>query len=78
MCLEPGVIHWGCPRRPIKDNPDYWHELLTVYRMFKMGVMPDDGAMAQQSAKGMRMLSVLDGAISRFEADKMEAIRRKG
>ncbi len=77
LSLEPGVITWGCPRRPVKDSPLYWHEFLTVYRMFKAGVMPDEGSMAQQSAKGIKMLTVFDGAISRFESEKLDNARRK-
>jgi hypothetical protein len=77
MSLEPGIITWDCPRRPIKDNPGYWNTLLLTHRLFKAGVMPDEGSLSQQSAKGIRMLTVFDGAINRFEAEKMEIARRK-
>jgi len=65
-----GVMFWGCPRRPIKDDPQYWGKLLFYYAMYQKGVMPDEGAMASQSFKAMTLLGLLEDTMHECQQTK--------
>ena len=53
-----------CPRRPIKDDPDYWRRLLFFYGMYKKGHLPDPGAVSEQSNKAMQLFGLVDDAVA--------------
>jgi hypothetical protein len=70
-----GVETWACPRRPLKDKPREFSELLAYYRSYKLGVFPDDGNVASQSARGWKLLSLLDSFLTSAQAERMENTR---
>ncbi len=72
-----GEDWWACPRRTVKDNPQYWSELMQAFRRYQMGVMPDDGGGSSQAVRGMALLGLLDSLISRAEAERLDAARAK-
>lgn len=76
--LLDGSEWWGCPRRPIKDAPEAWGALIGHLKRYRAGVLPDDGAWAQQAVKLARQIELLDGYLADAEAKKMEQIRTKG
>ena len=79
--MIPSVIDdeevWRCPRRPIKDDPAYWGRLLFAYGFYKQGILPDAGALYDQSNKAMLMFGVLDDINRECTEVKIERERDK-
>lgn len=73
MPLEiDGEMVWRCPRRPLKDAPEYWSRLLFFFSHFQEGHLPDDGAISSQSHKAMIMFGVIQDVLAEVEKDKAE------
>lgn len=66
-----------CPRRGIKDEPLFWSRLLTMFRGYKNGFLPDEGSVASQSARGWALLTVLDGFMQEAQTEALDQIRQK-
>ncbi len=63
---------WGCPRRPIKDDPALWSELMFHYGMFKKGFLPDDGSPSAQAYRGIQLLRALEVAFYDAQESKSQ------
>ena len=69
---------WRCPRRPIKDEPAYWSRLLFAYGFYKKGILPDAGALTDQSNKAVMLFGVIDDISQECVDVKIERERDKG
>lgn len=70
-----GEEQYQCPRRPVLDDPHYWSDLFAFWRGFKNGLLPDDGNIMAQSARGWKLLSLLDAYMSGAEAERLQQTR---
>jgi len=59
-----------CPRRPILDNYPFWEQILTYNRYLDKGFLPDSGGVQDQSAAGLKALSIVGEALSKARAER--------
>lgn len=64
---------WGCPRRPVKDNPGFFAEVIRFRNLRETGFLPYPGSYMQQPNLMIEALAVVDAAMG--EANK---IRKAG
>ena len=62
-----GENYYGCPRRPVKDDPGLFGELAFYHSLFSRGFLPDPGAVNDQAARGMRLITMFDSLLSEAE-----------
>lgn len=55
-----GQEEWRCPRRPILEQPAEFGYYLKLYRQYRLGVLPESGAMMEQAEYIMRVFDILD------------------
>lgn len=75
---EHGRDDYACPRQGLREQPLEWSRMLTYYRMYQKGHLPDRGATSDQSAFAMQVFGIFDDAnadCDRMIEDK-EAARR--
>lgn len=68
---------WRCPRRPLKDAPAYWAELMDAYDLFKRGHLPDPGHVSEQSARGLTLLRLTDQMVESCRQERIERERTR-
>jgi hypothetical protein len=65
---------WVCPRRPVKDDPAYFGAVMSLYGLYKEGVLADEGAIYSQATKyvtTMRLIhSTVDECLTVLREDK--------
>lgn len=68
-----------CPRRPLKDHPRFYAELIRHWHFYRNGFLPDPGGLNQQSYALVRMLHHMDGIVEEVREAKRseEEARRK-
>jgi len=71
-----GETAFRCPRRPIKDDPRGWHQLLTYRRMMNKGFLPEAGGLHDQPVRLMSMLSLVDATFEEAFEEKREQSRQ--
>lgn len=59
-----GEERYVCPRRTLLDEPEFWNRLLLYHRAFDKGILPNEGALQDQSNAGMVALGILSSAIA--------------
>jgi hypothetical protein len=55
-----GEQTFACPRQPLHQNPVYWQRLFLFYGMYKQGLLPQSGAVIDQSNKAIEVFRILD------------------
>lgn len=60
---------WRCPRRPIKDDPAFWHSMMTSYAQYRHGHLPAPGGTDQQPNKLMALISLLNVLVPMAERE---------
>jgi hypothetical protein len=62
-----------CPMRPYLDAPVEVNELVTLYRWYKQGMLPDPGTVLDQPSTFVDAMLVIDGALAEAEASRQRA-----
>jgi hypothetical protein len=65
---------WGCPRRPVLDDPRLFAELSHLYGMREKGFLPYPGSYLEQPNVFVEGMHVLDAVVA--EVDRVEDKRR--
>lgn len=63
-----------CPRRPFKEHPAYYGELMWLYNQWQKGFLPEEGGIHSQPYKLVESVRVIDialGSVREYE-DEME------
>lgn len=68
---------YRCPRRPIKEDPQYWDKLLFYFGMYKKGHLPDPGSVSEQSNKIMQVFRIVDDIVADCVKEKAERERQR-
>lgn len=61
---------WVCPRRPVKDDPAFYSELMSLYALYKEGVLADEGSIMSQSTKYVNLMRLVHAAVNECYAEK--------
>lgn len=72
-----GENMFTCIRRPILDNPRWFNEILTMYKMYKNGFLPNDGPWLAQPLGVITAINVLDAAVHECDKIKEESAQNK-
>lgn len=72
-----GEVFKRCPRLPLLRNPELYSELFWLYSNYKRGILPDSGALYDQSAKYIFLMRYIESVLSECEAYKAEEITKK-
>lgn len=67
-----GKESWACPRRPVKDDPALFGELMSLYGLYTEGVLADDGAIMSQAVKYLATMRLVHGTVAECRAAQME------
>ncbi len=65
--MMDGVDQYQCPRRPVKDRPWWFSEILQTYAHYKNGFLPGPGGIDSQPRKLMRLLAIVDSVTAEVE-----------
>ncbi len=63
---------WACPRRPVKDDPALFGELMSLYGMCAEGVLADEGGVMSQAVKYLAIMRLIHGTVNECRAEQME------
>jgi len=66
------VDTWVCPRRPIKDEPFMFGEIMSLYSLYKEGVLANEGSITSQALRYVTTMRLVAGTVSECQAVKME------
>jgi hypothetical protein len=72
-----GEEDWACPRQGIRENPAYWQQLLFFYNNYKSGFLPDPGALSEQCARLMTIVSILSATFDEADEELSDQRRRQ-
>jgi hypothetical protein len=72
-----GVDTWQCPRRPVKDDPAYFGELMGLYNLYAEGVLADEGAIMSQATKYVTLMRLVHSTVNECEAQKLEDAKNR-
>jgi hypothetical protein len=67
-----GKESWVCPRRPVKDDPSFFGELMTLYGLYKEGVLADEGSIMSQSQKYVTLMRLVHSTVNECQAEMRE------
>lgn len=73
-------LHWEgenllrCPRRPYKDDPDWYNAIFLAYKYAQKGYLQEPGTWLDQPAILQQAFEVVEGAVN--EAKEQEEKRR--
>jgi hypothetical protein len=68
-----GEDSWACPRRPVKDDPLLFSEVMSHYGLYKEGVLADEGAINSQATKYVAVMRLVHSVVSECRAEQMES-----
>lgn len=66
-----------CPRRPILDDPRFFDTVLTQYKAYIRGYLPDPGSLLDQGHRYVVSMAVVEGAIAEAEQEQERRERKK-
>jgi hypothetical protein len=72
-----GELTYRCPRRPIKDDPRLFSDLLFHYVLFQKGHLPDDGGTLNQSFKAMQLFGLIEDTINGCSQQQQQRERER-
>lgn len=72
-----GVRQWQCLRRPVKDDPAAFAELMGFYGLYAEGVLADDGALMSQAAKYVTLMRLVHSVVNECEGQKMNEAKSR-
>lgn len=67
-----GKETWACPRRPVKDDPAFFGELMSLYGLYKEGVLADEGSIMSQSQKYVTLMRLVHNTVAECHAEMRE------
>lgn len=67
-----GEDYWGCLRRPVKDDPELFRELMMLYGLFKEGTLADDGGLSSQAMRYVNLMKLVHGVVNECHAQQRE------
>ncbi len=67
-----GREDWACPRRPVKDDPALFGELMSLYGLYAEGVLADEGGVMSQTVKYLAIMRLIRGTVNECRAEQME------
>lgn len=72
-----GVESWACPRRPVKDDPAAFAELMGLYALYAEGVLADDGPIMGQTVKYVTLMRLVHAVVAECQAQQKEEARKR-
>jgi hypothetical protein len=72
-----GVESWACPRRPVKDDPAAFAELMGLYALYTEGVLADEGAIMGQAVKYVTLMRLVHSVVTECQVQQQEEVRKK-
>lgn len=72
-----GTESWACPRRPVKDDPAAFAELMGLYALYTEGVLADDGALMGQAVKHVTLMRLVHSVVAECQAQQREEARKR-
>lgn len=72
-----GEEHKTCPRRPLLDQPREFTYWLALFRDYRKGMWPEQGARLDQAAVVLQMFQIMDGVYATIEEHRNNEARKK-
>jgi hypothetical protein len=72
-----GVETWACPRRPVRDDPACFAELMGLYALYAEGVLADDGAIMSQAVKYVTLMRLVHSVVTECQVQQREEWKKK-
>lgn len=67
-----------CPRRHIKEDPDWWQSMIMTYNAYEKGFLPGSGGIDDQPHLLVPLMATISSAISdEDELERQQAQRKK-
>jgi hypothetical protein len=63
LITEEGELD-RCIKRPVYENPEWFSEILTTYRAYQKGFLPNEGALNSQPKGFLQMVNIVDDALN--------------
>jgi hypothetical protein len=64
--------YFGCLRRPVKDDPGFFSELMSLYGLYKEGVLADEGSISSQATRYVTLMRLVHGVVNECHAKQRE------
>lgn len=72
-----GEMSTTCIRRPMFDNPAWFNEVYTMYKMYKAGFLPNEGSYLAQPPSFLQLINVIDSTLADCDEIKQQEEDRK-
>lgn len=72
-----GERQWQCLRRPVKDDPASFGDLMALYSLYAEGVLADDGALMSQATRYVTLMRLVHSVVNECQAQRIEEARSK-
>lgn len=67
-----------CPRRFIKEDPEWWYDLINHHNAYEAGILPNAGGLADQPALFLPLMATISNALhNERELDKATVDERQ-
>lgn len=72
-----GELLTTCIRRPMLDDPEWFNEIYTMYKMYKNGFLPNEGTYQAQPVAVVQIINIIDAVLAECDEIKDEERERK-
>lgn len=72
-----GVETWACPRRPVKDDPASFVELMGLYGLYAEGVLADEGSIMSQAVKYVTLMRLVHSVVVECQSQQREEAKTR-
>ena len=72
-----GIESWACPRRPVKDDPSAFVELMGLYGLYAEGVLADEGSIMSQAVKYVTLMRLVHSVVVECQVQQREEAKKR-